>query len=118
MNKYVEKVENYKKKILGTALEKLKAEYAEAKDFYSDTGYDRYYNKMQKCEAQIDEIEEYLYPAMEAAKDITTDQYREFLELKRIMQSVKSNVTYIMADLPECTEKIRLNDVLKEIESF
>lgn len=116
MNKYIEKVENYKEKILGPVLEKLKAEYEEAEDFYRDTGYDRYFNKMSKCEKQINEIEEYLNPV--TVKDITTDQYREFLELKNTMQSVKSNLIYIMADLPDCNEKIRLQDSLRKIEDY
>lgn len=59
MNKYVEKVEQYKEKVLKPALEKLKAEHEEAEDSYRDTGYDRYYKKMQKCESQIEEIEQY-----------------------------------------------------------
>lgn len=60
MNKYVEKVEKYKEKELTAALEKLRSEYKEAEDFYNDTGYDRYFNKMQRREMQIDEIEAYL----------------------------------------------------------
>ena len=33
MNKYVEKVEKYKEKVLKPALEKIKAEHEEAEDF-------------------------------------------------------------------------------------
>lgn len=46
MNKYIEKVEKYKEKVLLPALEKLKTECEEAEDFFRDTGYDRYFNKM------------------------------------------------------------------------
>ena len=41
MNKYVEKVEQYKEKVLKPALEKLKAEHEDAEDSYRDTGYAR-----------------------------------------------------------------------------
>lgn len=116
MNKYIEKVETYKHKILDKTLENLKAEYKEAEDFYQDTGYDRYFNKMSKCEEQINEIERYLHPITQ--KDISTEQYREFLDLKRTMQSIKSNLIYIMAYLPDCTEKTRLNDLLREIRDY
>lgn len=117
MNKYIEKVEKYKEKTLVPVLEKMKADYAIAEDFFTDTGYDRYYNKMLRCEKQIDEIEKYLSPAP-AVKDITTDQYREFLDLKKTMQSVKSNLFYLMDDLPDCSEKARLRDALREIEDY
>ena len=48
MNKTIEKIETYKAKEIAKALEKAKQGYEEAKDFYSDTGYDRYFHKMQK----------------------------------------------------------------------
>ena len=114
MNKYIEKVENYKRKILEKALEDLKAQYDEAKDFYNDTGYDKYFKKMSRCEEQIEEIEEYLNPT--TTKDVTTSQYREFLNLKQTMQGIKSNLQFMMASLPDCSEKERLNDLIRQIE--
>ena len=117
MNKYVEKVEKYKEKVLVQALEKLKTEYEEAEDFYRDSGYDRYFKKMNKCEKEIQEIEEYLNPAP-IVNDITTDQYRDFLNLTKTMKSVKSNLIYIMDYLPDCTEKARLQECIREIEDY
>ena len=63
MNKYIIRAEAYKKKAKQIALdglEKMKAEYDDVKEFYNDTGYDRYFNKMQKLETGIEETKEYL----------------------------------------------------------
>lgn len=83
MNKYVEKVEQYKEKVLKPALEKLKAEHEEAEDSYRDTGYDRYYKKMQKCESQIEEIEQYLKAGTMEVREVTASEYKELLELRQ-----------------------------------
>ena len=112
MNKYIEKVEKYKEKVLGTALEKLKAEHEEAEDFYRDTGYDRYFNKMQKCEKQIEEIEKYLGESKK--KDITASEYKELLQLREAMKNVKSKVFYLSKELPVCTDLINLQDLLRD----
>ena len=42
MNKYIERVEQYKQKTLNNALEKLRAEYYVAQYDYADSGWDRY----------------------------------------------------------------------------
>lgn len=44
----IEKVEAYKTRTVGNALNKAKEEYQDAKGSYNDTGYDRYYNKMNR----------------------------------------------------------------------
>ena len=118
MNKRIEKVEQYKHRVLGVALEKLKNDYADADMSYRDSGQDRHYKKMTKYESEISEIEEYLNPVGAKVKELSTTQYKEFLDLKRTMQSVKSNLTYLLADLPDCTETIRLKDCMREIEDY
>lgn len=102
MNKYVEKVEQYKEKVLKPALEKLKAEHEEAEDFYRDTGYDRYYKKMQKCESQIEEIEQYLKAGTMEVREVTASEYKELLELRQKMKSIKNKVFYLSKELPNC----------------
>lgn len=114
MNKYIEKVEEYKEKTLGKALEKLKAECEEAKDFYTDTGYDRYYNKMNKCEAQIDEIEEYLRGGKEEKVCLQPEEYKELLQLRQVVKNVKSKVFYLSKDLPMCADLLNLQDMLRD----
>ena len=45
--------------ILDKAIDSLKAEYREAEGNYRDLGWDRYYTKMGKIEAEIEELEKY-----------------------------------------------------------
>lgn len=114
MNKYVEKVEQYKEKVLGQALEKLKTDYEEAEDFYRDTGYDRYYKKMQKCESQIAEIEKYMNAGKTEVKQVTASEYKELLELRQKMKTIKNKVFYLSKELPMCADLINLQDLLRD----
>ena len=45
--------------ILDKAIDSLKAEYREAEGNYRDTGWDRYYTKMERIEKEIEELEKY-----------------------------------------------------------
>lgn len=115
MNKYVEKVEKYKEKVLNAALEKLRSEYKEAEDFYNDTGYDRYFNKMQRREMQIDEIEAYLESDKTVKRECTTSEYKELLELRQAMENIKSKVFYLSKELPMSEELVSLQDILRDV---
>jgi hypothetical protein len=46
-------------RILDKALGDIKAEYDEANGNYRDTGWERYYTKMERLEAEIKELEKY-----------------------------------------------------------
>lgn len=45
--------------ILDKAIESLQNEYHEAEGNYRDTGWDRYYTKMERIEKEIDELKKY-----------------------------------------------------------
>ena len=45
--------------ILDKAIDSLKAEYHEAEGSYRDTGWDRYYTKMERLEKEIEELKKY-----------------------------------------------------------
>ena len=53
--KTIERVNN----ILDKAIDSLKAEYRKAEGNYRDTGWDRYYTKMERLEKEIEELEKY-----------------------------------------------------------
>lgn len=94
MNKYIIRAEAYKKKAKQIALdglEKMKAEYDDVKEFYNDTGYDRYFNKMQKLETEIEETKEYLRETP-VVKDVSTDQYKDYLRIKQLCKFINSNI--------------------------
>ena len=46
-------------RILDKALENARKEYHEAEGSYRDTGWDRYYTKMERIEKEIEELEKY-----------------------------------------------------------
>lgn len=97
MNKYIEKVEQYKQKTLNNALEKLRAEYHEARYDYADSGWDRDFHKMTRREDQINEIEAY----MEPKREMTPEEGEELNELRRIVKSAKNIVFYMTKEWPE-----------------
>ena len=118
MNKTIEKIEEYKSKEIAKAIEKAKKGYEDAKDFFTDTGYDWYFNKMQKCEAELQELEDYLHKDETAVKDLSTDQYREYLKMKEDLKNLKSKLIYLISDLglPETANLISMQDILREYE--
>lgn len=116
MNKIIEKIEAYKSKEITKAMEKAKQGYEEAKDFYSDTGYDRYFNKMEKCEKELQELEDYLKKDEVVVEDISTAQYREYLDMKKDIQSLSSKFFFMFADfnLPETSEVQGIQRILEK----
>lgn len=114
MNKVIEKIEDYKTKKIESRLSKLKADYENAQDFYNDTGYDRYFNKMNKCEEEILELEEYLYSDKKGKIDLTTEEYVEYKKMKRDLSCIKSKLDYISKEFPVNSTIIGLMDLLKD----
>lgn len=116
MNKTIEKIEAYKAKEIAKAVDKAKQGYDDAKDFYSDTGYDRYFHKMEKCEKELQELEDYLHINEVEAKDLSTDQYKEYLEIKRDIKNLCSKFFYMFKDfnLPETAETLGIQTILEK----
>ena len=116
MSKTIEKIETYKAKEIEKAISKLKPAYEEAKDFYTDTGYDRYYNKMQKIESELQELEEYIHKSESSVKDLTTEEYREYLDMKMDLKNLASKFFYMFADfnLPESAEIKGIQQILEK----
>lgn len=113
MSKYIEKVERYKCKVLETALGKLKEEYSCADGSYGDTGYDRYFKKMSRCEKEINEIEEYLLQGKQ--KEVQPQVILECEEMRRTLQNIKSKWFYLKADLPVSEGTIGIDDLLRDV---
>ena len=114
MNKTIERIENYKEKTLNTAIEKLQRDRKEARDNLNATGYDRYYNKMERCEKEIDELMAY----RERDSAISAAEREKALakqELDRIKKDIKNKVFYLLADFPECTEARNLREYVDNL---
>ena len=68
--------------ILDKAIDRHKAEYREAEGSYRDTGWDRYYTKMERIEKEIDELEKYrLIKAKLRQADKALDKQRKVKEI-------------------------------------
>lgn len=115
-NKTIEKIEAYKAKEITKAMKKAQQGYEEAKDFFTDTGYDRYFRKMEKYEKEIQEIEDYLHKDEVKTNDLSTDQCREYLDMKKDIQSISSKFFFMFADfnLPETSEVQGIQRILEK----
>ncbi len=122
MNKAIEKVEAYKAKTIGTALDKAKAEYQDAKDFYNQTGYDRYYNKMNRLEQTIEELEAYIEKdrVNERVSKLKDDLEYEKASYRKKLQEIKKDLMnrlfYLLKVIPECSEAKSLEAYIKNLD--
>ena len=82
-------------KAINEAIEKLEAEKKEAQADFWDTGYDRYYNKMHRCEDQLEHLREYV----DSRSDVK--RYR-----KRIA-NLESGISVYMKKLDELQIELR-----------
>lgn len=112
MSKYIEKVE----KTLNAAISKLEAEMDEARRNYNDTGYDRYFNKMSKCEVEIEEIKAYLKRDEAPVEKVTTEEYKEYMKMKQDLKAIKNKLFYLVADLglPATANLVTMQDILRD----
>lgn len=115
MNKTIEKAENKKREIINRRLDKLRIDYDEADDNYRVTGYDRYFNKMERCRKEILELEDWL----ERDNIIATYEHkcREVdNEIKEIRKNLSNKLFYLLHVVPDCSEAISLKLYLDELE--
>ena len=96
------------------AMEKNRTSYAEASAWYKDTGYDRYFKKMDKLEKEYEEYKKFLHITDEPNFSEESAMYKELDNLKRAISTIKSKVYYLSQDLPQCTELITLKEFLKD----
>ncbi len=114
MNKTIEKIEQYKSNMITKAIDKLKDTYEETKGNYNDTGYDRYYNKMKRCEEEIEELEAYR-DKDNAVSEAFNEKVQVRAELDKIKKDISSKLFYILADMPESTDIRNLKEYVEKI---
>lgn len=114
MNKTIEKVELYKKNMIEKAIEKAKSEYAEADGSYRDTGYNRYYSKMQNKAEEIEELENYLNRD-NSIQDAIREKKKVREELEEIKKKLKNKLFYLLAVIPECSEARSIRDYIEKL---
>jgi hypothetical protein len=79
--------------IMKKAIDSIQADFAEAEANYRDTGYGRYFKKMQSCEDDIDRLERYICSAVELAKaEREADRYRRMIaKYREKLEALRSN---------------------------
>ena len=96
------------------AMEKNRNNYVEAKEFYRDTGYDRYWNKMQKLDKEYEELELFLHPKEEI--NVSPETIKKLNELQIKVKNIKSKWEYLRVDLPDSIDSIGIDDLFKDIK--
>ncbi|CUX74682.1 hypothetical protein BN3589_03904 [Clostridium sp. C105KSO14] len=93
-------------------MERNRKAYNEARGSYNDTGYDRYYNKMTKLDAEYEELKAFLHPE---EKSEVPEVYRECDELRQMLRNLKNKWQYLRADLPVSADTIGIDDLLRDV---
>lgn len=109
MNKYIEKATL---KIV-QRMEQNRKEFVEAERSYQDTGYDRYFKKMNMLDEEYKELKEFL--RIEPEHEVTPETGIELNRLRRILKDVKSKVYYMEFDFPQNSHLIGLKELLREV---
>lgn len=96
------------------AMEKNRNTYVEAEEFYRDTGYDRYWNKMQKLDKEYEELKLFLHPKEDI--NVSPETIRKLDELQIKVKNIKSKWEYLRVDLPDSVDSIGIDDLFKDIK--
>ena len=116
MNKTIEKIEAYKVKEIEKAISKAQKGYNDAEEWFNDTGYYRYQKKMDKCENEIHELEDYIHQNETTMKDLSSEQYKEYIKMKQDLNSIKNKMFYLISELglPATADLISMQDILRD----
>lgn len=103
------------------AMEKNRKAYNDAEASYRDSGYDRYFKKMQKLDADYEELKNFINAGaneeLESKKKVIIEQQLQLDELKNKIKSIKSKIEYISEDLPVSAELVNLKEMLRDLVS-
>lgn len=104
------------------AMEKNRIAYVEAEEWYRDTGYDRYLKKMNKLEAEYDELKTFLgLDKQDKENELEAENarlYSENKELKNFIKDAKSQMDYIKAEYWSDPKIVRLHERFKDFNSL
>lgn len=121
-NKAIEKVESYKIRTIGNALRKARTNYEEARVSYNQTGYDRYYNKMNRLEQEIEELEAYLEKdrinerLLNLKSELEGEKASYKMKLQEIKKDLMNRLFYLLKVIPECSEAKSLEAYINKLD--
>lgn len=118
----IEKVEAYKTKTVENALNKAKEEYQDAEGSYNDTGYDRYYNKMNRLKKTIEELEAYIEKdrvnerLLDLKSELECEKELNRKKIQEIKKDLMNKLFYLLKAIPECAEARSLEEYIKKLD--
>lgn len=92
------------------AMEKNRIAYAEAEEWYRDTGYDRYFKKMNKLDIEYEEYKAFLHIKEEPMVSVNHEE--EYLNL---LKAIKGKWYYLKFDIPVTPESNAIDQLLMDI---
>jgi NurA-like 5'-3' nuclease len=122
MNKAIVRVEAYKHKTINQALDKAKADYEDTRAFYEQTGYDRYYKKMNRLELEIEELEAYIEKdqinekLMAEINELECERIFYKKKLQEIKKDLLNRLFYLLKVIPECSEAHSLEFYIQKLD--
>lgn len=93
------------------AMEKNRIAYNEAEEWYRDTGYDRYFKKMNKLDKEYEEYKQFLHPKEESVPSINHEE--EYLNL---LKQIKGKWYYLKFDIPVTPESNAIDELLMDVK--
>ena len=101
-------------------MERNRNAYNEASEWYRDTGYDRYWNKMERLEKEYEELKAFLGLKTDDEKNTIEAEnkrlYSENKELKRFISEANSLMSYIHADYWSDPQVTKLYEKFKDFQ--
>lgn len=114
IQKVIEKIELNKSNAINREIGRVQARYDEAWGNHHDTGYDRYYKVMLRCEEELKEL--YDYKNRESAiDDALATRKACTVELKEIKKTLKTKMFYLQESLPDCSELRNLREYIESL---
>ena len=92
------------------AMEKNRIAYAEAEEWYRDTGYDRYLKKMNKLDSEYEEYESFLH--IKEEPEILINHEEKYLKL---LKAIKAKWYYLKYDIPITAESNAIDELLMDV---
>lgn len=111
MHKEIEKAVSKITKVM----EKNREAYEEARGSYNDTGYDRYWNKMERLDAEYAELKDFLHTEK---TEVRPETIRKLNELQEKARNIKSKWEFLCRELnlPATADVIGINEIFKDIK--
>lgn len=95
------------------SMEKNRKAYDDANASYKDTGYDRYWKKMEKLDAEYEELRSFVHPKEEI--NIAAGTIQKLDELQRNVKNIRSKWEHLRSDLPDSVDSVAIDDLFRDI---